>query len=1100
MAIFRGIGGAGDSTTDATVTAVTEQATNAANSATAAASSASSASTSASAAAASASAAASSAAVVASAETNVLEDVLTSAANAAAAASSATAAASSASDAASSASDAQTAQTAAEAAESNASTSASAASSSASSASSSASTATTQATNAASSASAAATSATNAANSATTASGYVSDAADQVALATTQATNAANSATAASTSASSAASSAAAAAASLDSFDDRYLGAKSSAPTLDNDGNALVTGALYYDTTEGSMFVYDGGQWIAASSASQAILTVYKYTATSGQTTFSGVDDNAATLGYTVGSIIVTLNGVFLESGDDYTATNGSSVVLSAGATTSDEVNIYSFNTFDVANVQVIGDERYVRLSTDQTVAGTKTLSSNPVLSAGTANGVTYLNGSKVLTSGSYLTSDGTNLALGGSASAFGGGVSTLTLKGTGATNTKAGAVWFKDAAGSDAGAHFLQDDSSYGFTSWNAMATGNFFRWAIGALGSEAMRLTSTGLGIGTSSLGAKLHVIGDQIRHSNSGNASYYGTFAHDAVSTAANIYNSQDTGGHLFQNSGSTVLTLNNSGNLGLGVTPSAWVSTYKAFQMGGGSLISFNGNDRILLAMNTYLNSSGNYAYVGSTYASGYNQVYGGHEWYTAPSGTAGNTISFTQAMTLTAGGRLGIATTSPLYDLQVADTSANISIGGAPTSNGTGRLKFINSTTQKNFQIGFNDHVNGALEFSRSTAAGGSTFSTPDMVIDSSGNLLVGTTSSNGRKLRVYGSGDLVELVSTNSGLGGAQIDLKHESASPADGDIVGLINFGGYDSGNNSTNYASIYGVASSVSSETGELRFGTRTNSSTYNSSAMVITSAGSVGIGTTSPAHRIDAINTAGSASARFGSTFNTGANNGTVIITNGGTGDAMLRFDYEGTNTDRARIGVTASNQALQFFTAGNNERMRIDSDGNLDMTGGGCIGRTANSSGIAFGGNSVLPSDASNVADNSKSLGSSAWRWSVVYAGTGTINTSDANLKQDIVDLDNAEKRVATRIKTLIKKFRFKESVIQKGDNARIHVGVIAQDIQSAFVAEGLDPNRYALFCSDTWVDEKTNEEKTRLGIRYEELLAFVISAI
>ena len=167
------------------------------------------------------------------------------------------------------------------------------------------------------------------------------------------------------------------------------------------------------------MFVYDGGQWIAASSASQAILTVYKYTATSGQTTFSGVDDNAATLGYTAGSIIVTLNGVFLESGDDYTATNGSSVVLSAGATTSDEVNIYAFNTFDVANVQVIGDERYVRLSTDQTVAGTKTLSSNPVLSAGTANGVTYLNGSKVLTSGSALTTNGSSLGVG--SSDFGG-------------------------------------------------------------------------------------------------------------------------------------------------------------------------------------------------------------------------------------------------------------------------------------------------------------------------------------------------------------------------------------------------------------------------------------------------------------------------------------------------------------------------------------------------------------------------------------------------------------------------------------------------------------------------------------------------------
>jgi hypothetical protein len=413
MAIFRGIGGAGDSTTDATVTAVTEQATNAANSATNAATSASSASSSASAASTSASNASSSASAASTSAANAATSVSNASSSASSASTSATNAAASEAAAGASETAAAASESAAATSASNAASSASNAASSASSASSSASTATTQATNAASSASAAATSATNAANSATTASGYVSDAADQVTLATTQATNAANSATSASTSASSAASSAAAAAASLDSFDDRYLGAKSSAPTLDNDGNALITGALYYDTTEGLMFVYDGGQWIAASSASQAILTVYKYTATSGQTTFSGVDDNAATLGYTAGSIIVTLNGVFLESGDDYTATNGSSVVLSAGATTSDEVNIYSFNTFDVANVQVIGDERYVRLSTDQTVAGTKTLSSNPVLSAGTANGVTYLNGSKVLTSGSALTFDGTNLGIG---------------------------------------------------------------------------------------------------------------------------------------------------------------------------------------------------------------------------------------------------------------------------------------------------------------------------------------------------------------------------------------------------------------------------------------------------------------------------------------------------------------------------------------------------------------------------------------------------------------------------------------------------------------------------------------------------------------
>ncbi len=92
-------------------------------------------------------------------------------------------------------------------------------------------------------------------------------------------------------------------------------------------------------------------------------------------------------------------------------------------------------------------------------------------------------------------------------------------------------------------------------------------------------------------------------------------------------------------------------------------------------------------------------------------------------------------------------------------------------------------------------------------------------------------------------------------------------------------------------------------------------------------------------VGIGTALPAHLVDAINTAGSATARFGSTYNIGSNNGTVIIGNGGSGDAMLRFDYEGTNTDRARIGVSSSAQQLEFYTAGDNKRATLDASGNL-----------------------------------------------------------------------------------------------------------------------------------------------------------------
>ena len=113
---------------------------------------------------------------------------------------------------------------------------------------------------------------------------------------------------------------------------------------------------------------------------------------------------------------------------------------------------------------------------------------------------------------------------------------------------------------------------------------------------------------------------------------------------------------------------------------------------------------------------------------------------------------------------------------------------------------------------------------------------------------------------------------------------------------------------------------------------------------------------------------------------------------------------------------------------------------------------------------------------------------------------MFAGTATINTSDENEKQDIRDATDAEKKVAVAIKSLFKMFRFKDAVAAKGDDARLHYGVIAQNVETAFKNEGLDPEKYALFCKDTWTDETTNKQVTRLGIRYSELLAFVISAL
>jgi len=219
-------------------------ATNAASSATAAASSATTATTKASEAATSATNAATSASTASTQASNASTSATAAASSATSAASSATTATTKASEASTSATNAATSETNAGTSETNAATSA---------------------TNAASSATAAASSATSASGSATTATTKASEAATSATNAGTSETNAATSATNAATSATNAATSETNAAASYDNFDDRYLGAKSSDPTLDNDGDALVTGALYFNTSSNQMKVYSGSAWAAVA-------------------------------------------------------------------------------------------------------------------------------------------------------------------------------------------------------------------------------------------------------------------------------------------------------------------------------------------------------------------------------------------------------------------------------------------------------------------------------------------------------------------------------------------------------------------------------------------------------------------------------------------------------------------------------------------------------------------------------------------------------------------------------------------------------------------------------------------------------------------
>jgi hypothetical protein len=147
-------------------------------------------------------------------------------------------------------------------------------------------------------------------------------------------------------SATAAAASATAAAASYDSFDDRYLGAYAANPALDNDGDALITGAIYFNTVSNVMLAWSGSAWTSISSSAE--IYRYRFTAAGGETSVSGADDSSQTLAYLAGKEQVYLNGVLLVRGQDYTATNGTSITALAALAASDVLEIITFTSFSV--------------------------------------------------------------------------------------------------------------------------------------------------------------------------------------------------------------------------------------------------------------------------------------------------------------------------------------------------------------------------------------------------------------------------------------------------------------------------------------------------------------------------------------------------------------------------------------------------------------------------------------------------------------------------------------------------------------------------------------------------------------------------------
>ena len=149
-------------------------------------------------------------------------------------------------------------------------------------------------------------------------------------------------------SATAAAASAAAAATTYDNFDDRYLGSKSTAPSVDNDGDALLEGAIYWNSVDNAMYAWTGSEW--GSISSTAAIYRYRFNATGGETSVSGTDANGLTLSYIPGKEQVYLNGVLLVRTTDYTASNGTSITSLAALAASDILEVITFTSFELAS------------------------------------------------------------------------------------------------------------------------------------------------------------------------------------------------------------------------------------------------------------------------------------------------------------------------------------------------------------------------------------------------------------------------------------------------------------------------------------------------------------------------------------------------------------------------------------------------------------------------------------------------------------------------------------------------------------------------------------------------------------------------------
>jgi len=527
-----------------------------------------------------------------------------------------------------------------------------------------------------------------------------------------------------------------------------------------------------------------------------------------------------------------------------------------------------------------------------------------------------------------------------------------------------------------------------------------------------------------------------------------------------------------------SGGTVLHMNYDGNVGIGTDSPSTKLHVKTDTDGDGIKIQRNSTTAGTygqLGFSTSTNDAANpnlwiRGYRGSTYTDNYMTF-----------GTGGNTGS--EALRIDSSQRVGIGTTSPSEKLHTqGSTNGIIANKIENTNSGTsaradlilsGDANDVRLVATSSTYTGVASWTDAGILSTGSTTSGGLIFNsqtggikfqtatTERMRIDSSGNVGIGTASPD-HILCIEGTEPTFRIFDAANTLNQEQ-----------------TIAFG-TEPGNRT--HAEIAGINTNTGNAAGALSF--KTNSGASLTERMRIDDSGNLLVGTTT------APNTLLGASSTQGVAFNGGQ--GYLVAAASGQATAYFnRQTSDGTIAEFRKDGTTVGN--IGCPDGANGSQLVIAAGTNGTNTG---VGLRFTS----FTVTNIIPCyDDGSSADNLIDLGNSGARFQDIYATNGTIQTSDINEKQDIEDLSEAETRVAVAAKGLLKKYRWKSAVADKGDDARIHFGIMAQDLQDAFTAEGLDAGDYGMFISSTWEDDD-GVEQTRLGVRYNELLAFIIAAI